>query len=487
MDWKPNRYEEKPLYKQITDYMKEKIERGEWGYDTKIPSQRDLASRFNVNRSTIVSALQNLIAEGYVEGEHGGGTKVTYGKWEKQSPLPNWTAYIEKGSHYPNQPFIQKINQYEFEKDLIRLGTGELSTDLLPKKLFQQLMSSADETDFHLGYSEPKGDLQLREAISKRLREKGIYTTPSSILIVSGALQAIQLLSLSLLERSARILVERPSYLYSVNALQSAGIKLIGIERSMNKPLSIEKVEQLKNRFDLSLFYVNPTFHNPTGALMGEDERKALVENCIRMGLPIIEDSAYEDLWIDEKPPLPLKSYDKSGQVLYLGTMSKLVSPGLRIGWVVGQEGVIERLADTKMQTDYGSSTVSQYVARRWMLSEQYEEHSTYVRQMLKKRRDFMQFLLECYFSHLATWTIPKGGFYIWIVFHFRLNFDKLFKKGVEKGILIAPGHIYDRLDRTSLRLSYSYASLEEMEKGLRILAELIEKEALIQKNENKL
>ncbi|SET74543.1 GntR family transcriptional regulator, regulator for abcA and norABC [Salinibacillus kushneri] len=220
--------------------------------------------------------------------------------------------------------------------------------------------------------------------------------------------------------------------------------------------------------------YTNPTFHNPTGTLMRKKRREELIEYCVREQLPVIEDDVYRDLWIDNPPPEPLKSKDHHGNVLYLGSLSKTLSPGLRIGWVVGPESVINRLADLKMQSDYGSSTLSQLVAAEWLSSGLYDHHLEDVREQLRNRRKVAIDSLNKYLSPYATWEIPKGGFFIWVRIKSTFKVKRLFDKALSSGILVNPGRIYAEQSGQYIRLSYGYASLDELNEGIFQLSEII-------------
>lgn len=158
--------------------------------------------------------------------------------------------------------------------------------------------------------------------------------------------------------------------------------------------------------------------------------------------------------------------------------MSKTFSPGLRIGWLVGPESVIDRLSDIKMQTDYGSSSLSQYAVNKWLNSRMYEDYLKQIRKELKYRRDFTIQLLNKYFSDIATWSTPQGGFYIWLRLSSSISTRKLFEAALQEGILLNPGSVYDKNDQHHLRLSYSYASIEDLEKGLIRISELIKRNA---------
>ncbi|MFR1708575.1 MAG: PLP-dependent aminotransferase family protein [Clostridium sp.] len=474
IDWKPDKNLNKPLYIQIKDYFKEKIILGEWQVGFMIPTQRELAKIFNVNRSTIVAAIDELKAEGILEGKGKGGTKIV----NNVSPLlvniqPDWKSYIDEGIHIPNVKTIKKINTLEFRNDYIRLSTGEPSSELFPKENMKIILNEIAKDMNNLGYESPSGTMYLREQVSKYLRNFGIDASPSSILIVSGALQAIQLISMGLLQKGSTVLLENPSYMYSLQIFQSLDMRRRGI------PMDKEGVEAslipdyIKKHVP-SILYTIPNFQNPTSIVMSKQRRKELLKVCQQERLPIIEDDVYRELWIDSPPPIPIKSMDNNGLVLYVGSVSKALCPGLRIGWIVGPEPVIERLGDIKMQTDYGSSSLSQLTVGKWLETGLYEEHLKEIRKQLAIRRDITISALNKYFKDIAVWDVPLGGYYVWITLKYKIGMYKLFDEACKIGILLYPGYIYDANFNYSLRISFSYAPIGELEEGLFRLSILI-------------
>lgn len=474
-DWKPDRTSDLPLHYQISQHIKSKIIHGEWPPGTKIPSQRLLAEAYGVNRSTIVMAIDELTADGCLEGNRGGGTIVVNHTWSllASTPPPDWTSYVKAGTQSSNLPTVQQINQAEFRPDIIRLGTGELASDLLPHREMSTVLQSMSTKEVSLGYDEPKGNAQLRLQIARHVKEYGIHASPSSILIVSGALQALHLISVGLLHRGSTVLLEKPSYLYSVPIFQSAGMKLTGVPMD-HQGIQAGLIPQYKKQFNGALLYTIPTFHNPTGTVMTPSRREQLMDICTKEGLPLIEDDVYSDLWLDASPPKPLKSMDTSGIVLYLGSLSKTVSPGLRIGWVIGPEPVINRLADIKMQTDYGSSSLSQCAAAEFLAGGLYQDHMQSVRKQLAFRRDLALHALEKHLGGLAQWEKPSGGFYIWLRLPDSLSLSTLFAAALKEGVLLNPGNVYDRDSSRHLRISYAYATPADLETGIARLAKLI-------------
>lgn len=473
--WRPSRSSPFPLHRQIMEHLRDLIAGGEWPVGTRIPSQRELAARYGVNRSTVVAALDELIAAGLLQGDRGGGTRVVNRTWGvlTASPPPDWNEYVRAGLQHPNLPAVQEINQAEFRPGILRLGTGEIGPDLLPQTEMAELLGRMTLHPPNLGYGEPNGDLRLREAIASRLNRLGIAASPASLLIVSGALQALQLIAVGLLHRGQVVLTEKPSYLYSVPVFQSAGMKLRGVPMD-EQGLCADLVSVYAKQYSGALLYTIPTFHNPSGTVMSEARRHQLLEVCEAARLPIVEDDVYRELWLDEPPPLPLKAKDASGSVLYLGSLSKSLSPGLRIGWIAGPQPVIERLADIKMQSDYGSSALSQHVAAEWLESGLYDRHLERLRSALRLRREAALDALERHFHDIAAWEAPQGGFYIWLNLHGSLSPRKVFDAALKAGLLINPGHLYDREAEGRLRLSYAYATAEELSKGIARLSEIV-------------
>lgn len=210
-----------------------------------------------------------------------------------------------------------------------------------------------------------------------------------------------------------------------------------------NDGLLPEHIHVARGERGRAILYTNPCFHNPTGILMSKKRREEILAASENAQLPIIEDDIYRELWIDEIPPDPIKTIDKNGHVLYIGSLSKTLSPGLRIGWIVGPEPVIERLSDIKMQTDYGSSSLSQRVAAEWFTSGEYQQHLEQVRSQLKVRRQLVMSLLETNLKNVAAWNMPKGGFFVWVKILPPLSMKLLYTKALTKGILLNLGSIY--------------------------------------------
>ena len=477
IDWKPDKKLKVPLYSQIVRYMSQKIEKGDWVSGQFIPPQRKLAELFGVNRSTVWEAMQELAALGLTEGNYGKGTMIVNDTWEMliaESTL-NWQSYIDKGSFRANVDYVRQINQLEYEEDIIRLGTGEASPELAPTKEIRQIMAEDMDVKLQLNYPEPLGLLELREALCVYLeQEKDIRIRPSNILITSGALQALQLISVCIVPPGSTAFIESPSYIKSLNVFQSAGTILdsIPMDEEGMMPWIISK------RFDFgkTILYTIPTLQNPTGNIMSAERRNEILRYCRSNRIPIIEDDVMGDLWFKERPPKPIKAQDDRGGVIYIGSCSKSFSSGLRIGWVVGPESVIQRLADIKMQQDYGTSTLSQQVFARCLETGLYDRHLDKMRKELKRRRDLTLEILDEHFSDIARWNTPAGSYYVWLQLKESVSIRRVFEAALAEKILVNPGDMYDFRETHSLRVSYAYEDDDTLRDALIRLAKIIRK-----------
>lgn len=475
INWMPDRASGVPLYSQIVRYFSGKISRGEWMSGQNIPSQRRLSELFGVNRSTIVEAMDELRAMGLIEGRFGGGTRIANNSWSSliQVKSPNWKSYITAGGFRSNLPMVQIINRLEFEDGITRMSTGELSPELVQTELAQKALSNLSSRKLFMNYPDPLGMPGLRRAVQVYLSRSGINVPISCILIVSGALQALQLISSGIVQSRSTVYMEEPSYLKSLNIFQSVGATLTGVPMDKSGILPWMIHNQPRDGTH-SLLYTIPTFQNPTGIVMPESRRMEVLKYCSDQHMPIIEDDVFCDLWLDAPPPPPMKALDESGGVVYIGSLSKCFSPGLRLGWLVGPEPVVDRLADIKMQTDYGVSVLTQQVTEELLSSGLYYQGIDSVREQLRMRRDLMLNLLGEYFVDLAEWNRPAGGFFIWVRLKNQVSAERVFNLALKEKLLVPPGSIYDPIYTSHMRLTYGYLSMEEMARSMRRLAEIV-------------
>ncbi len=466
--WKPDSNSKTALFRQIAIYFEQEITEGKLQPGSQLPPERKLAEILEVNRSTITSAYVELRATGLIESRQGSGYRVSETMWGvKTKQIPNWKRYAERGVFLPCAPLQFRIRQVMCQPGIVNLACGEPNEELYPNKLLAYAMSKI-QVEFSLSYPEPAGLLALRMQLSHYLKENlQISVGEDEILITAGAQQALHLITQCLLNPGDAVGIEGPSYFYSLPLFQSVGLRILQIPMDKDG-LILSEITQLYNRYRIKMVFTNQTLQNPTGITLSSDRRRKLLEICQKLGIPIVEDDPYHDLFFDGRKVLPIKALDNGHTVLYIGSLSKTVAPGLRIGWIIGPKNIVERLADAKQQMDFGTSTVVQYLASEYLKSEKRENHLEMVRTQLKYRRDVMLSHLKD-FSHLADYIRPKGGFNIWCRLKKPVPDNDLLEACIRNGVVIRPGGVFGS-ELGYFRLTYANCTSNMAEQGLKRL-----------------
>ncbi|WP_047152720.1 PLP-dependent aminotransferase family protein [Aneurinibacillus tyrosinisolvens] len=466
MEWKPNRSDNKPIYKQIVEYIESRISNGEYPPGTILPSERVLAKEWEVNRSTVVTAYGELRALGLIISKKGSGTRVSPFMMRNLSGgTPDWNQYVAGGSLLPNVPLIRRIIKETQNNHFVDLATGELSSDLFPQGQFEKIIKNGNYS-FHLGYENPQGNLQLREALADHVKKyKNIDATASSILISSGAQQALHLVVQCLLKPGDSVAIEDPSYSYSLPIFKSMGLKihLLPVDKNGVNPGDIEAIHK---KHSLRMVFLNPNFQNPTGSSLHPERRKKILAMSAKYGIPIIEDDPYTLTTFGKKPPPTLKSMDHHGTVLYISSLSKIVSSGLRIGWIIGPQQVINRLSDAKQQIDYGHSVFPQWIASEFLTSPSFHEHIDRLQLELKKRRDSMVSLLKKHLRDQVEFLVPEGGIHMWCKMKAPVDEVKLMEASIYRGVIFMPGSALGT-KKGYVRFTFGRANEQMIEDGI--------------------
>ncbi|MCS4485814.1 aminotransferase-like domain-containing protein [Staphylococcus americanisciuri] len=453
-------------YKQIATYIRNKIINGDWFYGMKIPSHRQLAKQFDVNRVTIIKSIEVLEAEGFIYTKQGSGTYVN-DYLNEDFIAQKWSEMMDWSWTTRSQYTVQLINKLETDSTYIHLSKGELGKDLIPHIALKNAMTNVSNYigDLSFGYNNGYGYIKLRALIAERLHQKGITITENNVLITSGALHAIQLLTTGFLSRHTRIFSNTPSYIDSTHIFGLLNNKHIHVPyQDFHNFQNI--ADRIPSHQDKAL-YIEPTFNNPTGQSLSQATKESILKYSQLHHMPIIEDDIYQDIWFDQSPGKSMKAMDQHGNVIHVSSFSKSIAPALRIGWIIASEKVIEQLADIRMQSDYGSSILSQMVVYEMLQSGDYDHHIQKLRVVLKTKRDKILQLLAQHYTDIATWQIPHGGFFIWLTFTKDVDIKRLFSNLIDKEkILINPGFIYGSTENT-IRLSFAYETIENLTLGL--------------------
>ncbi|MED4404039.1 PLP-dependent aminotransferase family protein [Metabacillus fastidiosus] len=466
MEWKPDRNNKKPIYKQIVEYIEQGISSGLFPADSLLPSERKLAQELDVNRSTIVAAYEELKSLGIVERKKGSGTRVSTDIWGiSHKRIPNWGRYVEDGSFLPNLPLVQQIRSEVQNRKLINLASGELSPSLMPNDQFRNILSSQPFIE-NLGYDHPQGNELLRETVTSHVKQfKNIETTASSILITSGAQQALHLIVECLLKPGDAVAIEDPSYCYSLPIFQSAGLRtfLLPVDKDGINP---DDLVSLHKKHRIRMVFLNPDHQNPTGTVLHLSRRKRILELSIELGIPIVEDDPYSLTSYNGEVNPTLKSMDYNENVLYISSLSKIVASGLRIGWIIGPEQVIQRLADAKQQVDFGHSVFPQWVANEFLGSEYFTTHIDTIRAQLELRKHTITSSLREFLGNKVEFFTPAGGIHLWCKIDPSINEYLILNESMKNGIAFVPGSILGS-QKGYIRFTFGRGEPDDIRKGI--------------------
>ncbi|HYK73693.1 MAG TPA: PLP-dependent aminotransferase family protein [Pseudoneobacillus sp.] len=467
MDWKPDRTARKAIYKQLAEYIENGIAEGTFPPDKPLPSERYLAKELNINRSTVVAAYDELESIGLIQRNRGSGTTISKDIWGiTKKRIPNWNRYIEAGTFLPNLPVTQMIRKEAVKHKLINLASGELSEDLFPLKSLREITSNRTFIG-SLGYDHPQGNAILRNTITKHVKQyRRIDTNPSSILITSGAQQAIHLVVQCLLKPGDAVALEDPSYNYNLPIFKSAGIKpfFLPVDKEGINP---DDLLSLHKKHRIRMIFLNPAFQNPTGVLLHQNRRKKLLEISSEHGIPVIEDDPYSLMSYSGEEVSTLKSMDLHGNVLYISSLSKIVASGLRIGWIIGPKPVIERLSDAKQQVDFGHASFTQWIANDFLESENFHSHIKKLVKQLQQRRDQIVTSLRFYLRDQVDFSIPQGGIHLWCKINKVFNESQLLEESIKRGVIFVPGSTMGS-KKGFVRFTFSRENEESINEGIK-------------------
>ncbi|WP_141770554.1 PLP-dependent aminotransferase family protein [Bacillus sp. MUM 116] len=361
----------------------------------------------------------------------------------------------------------------------IRLSSGYPEPALVPVEQLREAVAGLleEEHDLPLHYLGSPKIVKLTEKIQKRLAERGIHVSKEELLITSGACQAIDLIARVLIDDETFIVVESPTYMEALEIFKNYTHNIISIpvdEHGLQTE-QLEKLLEERRRKGLALprfLYTILTFQNPTGTTMSAERRKHVLELAANYNFLILEDDAYGELGFDESP-LPLKAMDKEGLVIHVGSLSKIVAPGLRIGWIAGASELISAFAWFKKDLDHPFAQATMAV---FLEKTNEKERFQLLRDTYHNKRDVMVSALEQFLPESVSWIVPKGGYFVWVKIP-SVDTSLLLNRALSEGVSFIPGkHFFlNQKDGTEfLRLSFSYANKKDIVKGIKKLGYLL-------------
>lgn len=388
--------------------------------------------------------------------------------------MTNWTLAARAAKM--NSSAIREILKLTDRPGIISMAGGLPAPASFPIAAFTQACNTVMERDgaAALQYSTTEGFPALRQAIADFLPWD---VSPEQVLITTGSQQALDLIGKIFMDKGSRILVEKPTYLGALQAFTPFEPVAVGVNSDNEGMLIDDFAAKVGSGEDKArVAYILPNFQNPTGRTMSEERRQALVEKAKELDIPLVEDNPYGDLWYEGEPPLPLAARNPEG-VIYMGSFSKVLAPGLRVGFIVAPKSVYGKLTQAKQAADLHSPSFNQRVVAEVMKDGFLASHIPTIRAMYKVQRDVMLVALEREMEGLdVNWTRPVGGMFLWVTLPKGMNAQDLLPEAVERGMAFVPGAPFyaDDAEHNTLRLSYVTVSPEQINKGIAALAAAI-------------
>ena len=374
---------------------------------------------------------------------------------------------------------IREILKVTQQPEIISFAGGLPASELLPASEMAELARNLllDDGVRALQYAPTEGLEMLRDLIAERLhRLWGLQCSTDEVLIVSGSQQALDLTGKVFLDEGDVVLCESPTYLGAIGAFRAYRPDFVEVATDDDGMVAAELEACLNSLDRVKLIYVVPDFQNPSGRRWSLERRRRLAELAGLFGVPVIEDAPYAELCFEGAALPPVASLHELCTVIYLGTASKILSPGMRLGWVVGDSEIIRRYVLVKQGVDLHTSSLVQLLAARFMLDHDLEAHIARIREVYRKRRDAMLAALDEHFPQDVSFTRPTGGLFLWVELPQGINGRWLLERALEEKVAFVPGESFfpGGGHENTLRLNFSAMPEDRITEGIRRLGRVL-------------
>lgn len=462
----------KHLYVQLFESIRDMILEGGLKPEEKLPPIRQLSDLLNINTSTVVNCYNLLEKEGYVYKKVGSGTFVSP---KQMSGID--ASLLEK---YPLDEDFRMMDrgQMQIKVNTISFASATPTSDLFPVEDFKILINEVLDRDKGdaFGYQESQGYYPLRESLVDYLKSYNIDTSPDNIQIISGAQQGIDVISKAFINFKDSVVLENPTYTGAIATFKTRGANIITVP-ILSDGLDIEALQKIISEQKPKLIYIMSNYQNPTGNSYNLEKKKKLIELAQRYDFLIVEDDYLSDLSFYNNDSSTIKSLDTSDSVIYIKSFSKIFMPGLRLGFLVIPQKILNLTMAAKHTSDISTSGLNQRVFDLYLRKGIWRKHIQYMETIYKKRFDVMLAALKKYILPLGvSFTPPKGGLNFWLQLPHGLSSNDLYIEAEKNNVLILPGSIFYVFgtDYSFFRISIAAVYPDEIEHGIKILSESI-------------
>jgi len=375
---------------------------------------------------------------------------------------------------------IRELLKLTEQPEIISFAGGLPAPELFPIEEMKEVCVRVLDTDGKaaLQYSPTEGYMPLRKIIAERMKKSGVEISPEHILITSGSQQGLDFCGKVFLDEGDTVICESPSYLGALNAFKSYLPKFVEVEMDKDGMKMDELEKALQANPDAKFIYTIPDFQNPSGITMSVERRKKLVELAVKYNVPVVEDNPYGELRFEGERLPAIKHFDTEGMVIFLGTFSKIFSPGLRVGWVAASPEIVRKYVLVKQGADLQSNSMAQREAAAFVQMFDLDAHINKIIEVYRKRRDLMIETMEKEFPEGFTFTYPNGGLFTWVEMPEGVDAAEVLKKALEEKVAFVPGGSFypNGGNENHCRLNYSCMPEDKIVEGITRLGKVFKK-----------
>ncbi|MEI4801843.1 PLP-dependent aminotransferase family protein [Bacillus sp. NPDC077411] len=469
----------RPVYIQLKDYLKKMIMKGHLLEHQKLPSTRELSKLLLISRNTVLTAYADLEQEGLIYAIKGKGNFVGKVKTAKTPSIElNWKEKVNEVTLLADELDLMK-HGVRWKKGMISFNSIAPDEKLFDVENFKRafLTRMSIEGDIVLNYGYAKGYKPLIDYLLHYMEMKGVDISNKDILITNGFTEGLDILLSSLAKKSGRIICENPTHHAALKLFRLYGLDIYGIEMK-DDGIDICEVEKILSEMDFDFAYLIPSYHNPTGIVTSSEKRTEIMKLFSKYQIPIVEDGFNEELRYSGSHLAPLLTFAGSGNnVIYISSFSKILFPGLRVGWILADKELIHCLESVKRARTIHTSTLDQAVLYQYL-------HDGYFEKYLKKAKSVYKKKYELAF-HACNQYIPfqrmtgDGGLHLFIELAKGMNSRTLLEKCYEKGVVFSPGDVFytDGRGSNTFRLGFSRLKEADILKGIKIIGDTLKNE----------
>lgn len=457
------------LYEQVAERLTHQVQKGVYQAGERVLSVREASSQFKVSISTVVEAYRVLENRGVIEARPQSGFYVRAQQWQPPAE-PEMSRPAVKPCKVSVGELAMSVLHTSNRPDIVQLGVAAPHASFLPVRELNRIITglARQEDDRGMRYDFPPGNRELRVQIARRMAATGCDISPDEIVTTSGCQEALWLALRVVAKPGDTVAIESPAFYGTLQAIEALGMRALEIPTHPRDGISLEALKLALEQWKVAAVMLVPSYSNPLGACMPEENRRRLARLLSAQDIPLIEDDIYGDLGYGTTRLNAIKAYDRKGNVLYCSSFSKTLAPGMRVGWVVPGR-YRDQLAHHKYVSTMATATLPQMAIAEYLAQGGYERYLRRVRTVYAQQAQRMVEAIVRHFPAGTRVTRPSGGFLLWVELPEKLDALLLHQQALEKAISIAPGPLFSASAkyRNCIRLSCAVPWNDKLDRAL--------------------